>query len=63
MFEEYYGIKIDDEELKSVDKLLNHTHLHTMTVILFAKQMRYFGKKPSDYINNNQLRYERTRNL
>lgn len=63
LFEEYYGVKIDDDELKSVDKLLNHTRLHTMTVILFAKQMRYFGKKPSDYISNNQLRYERTRNL
>ena len=63
LFEEYYGDKITDEESKSVDKLLSQTRLHTMTVILFAKQMRYFGKKPSDYTNNNQLRFERTRNL
>lgn len=63
LFEFHYGKKLSHKEHRSLDMLLSNVGFHTMTVILLAKQMRYFEKAPSDYQNENQLRAERSRNL
>lgn len=63
LFELYYGNQLEDEEYESLDQLLVDVRFHTMTVILLAKQMSYFGKHPHDYQNKNQLRTERSNNL
>lgn len=63
LFNMYYGSSISAEEYYALDGLLSGVRYHTMTVVLIAKQMSYFGKLPSDYGNRNQLTVERTKNL
>lgn len=63
VFELYYGSKLEADEYESLDRLLADIRFHTMTIILLAKQMSYFGKLPHDYRNKNQIRVERSSNL
>ena len=63
LFELYYGNKLETEEYVFLDNLLNDVHFHTMTIVLLAKQMNYFGKLPHEYKNEKQLRIERSKNL
>lgn len=63
LFEMYYGNRLESNEYDILDNILSDIHFHTMTVILLAKQMNYFGKRPHDYQNKNQLRIERVNNL
>mgnify|MGYP003302342883 CR=1 FL=1 len=63
LFEFYYGNKLEEKEYQALDKLLGDIHFHTMTIVLLAKQMHYFGKLPHDYKNEKQLRIERSNNL
>lgn len=63
LFEYYYGKKLEEEEYQFLDKLLSDVRFHTMTVVLLAKQMSYFGKLPHEYKNEKQLRIERSNNL
>ena len=63
LFELHYKNKLDIEEQNALFKLLNDISFHTMFVILLAKQMNYFGKKPSNYKSINQIRLERSSGL
>ncbi len=63
LFEIHFGNRIENNEYDILDNILSDIHFHTMTVILLAKQMNYFGKRPRDYQNKNQLRIERVNNL
>lgn len=63
LFELHYKNKLDIEEQNALFKLLNDISFHTMSVILLAKQMNYFGKKPSNYKSINQIRLERSSGL
>lgn len=63
LFEMHYGNRLGSDEYDILDNILGDIHFHTMTVILLAKQMNYFGKSPHDYQNKNQLRIERVNNL
>lgn len=63
LFEFYYGNKLEENEYIFLDRLLNDIRFHTMTIVLIAKQMSYFGKLPHDYKNEKQFRIERSNNL
>lgn len=63
LFELHYKNKLNAEEQNAMFKLLNDVSFHTMSIILLAKQMNYFGKNPSDYKDTNQLRLERSNGL
>ena len=63
LFELYYGERISPYEYSSLDALLESIHFHTMTIVLIAKQLKYFKKKPSDYRDKNQITAERVQYL
>lgn len=63
IFEFYYGKRLDGNEYESLDRLLLDIRFHTMSLILIAKQMSYFGKSPCDYQNKTQIQMERVKNL
>ena len=63
LFMMYYGSPLNADEYDALDDLIAGIRSHTMTIVLTAKQMSYFGKLPSDYRNTNQLSAERTKNL
>lgn len=60
LFGLHYHDPLTREELSTLNSLLKQIKYHTLTVVLLAKQMRYFNKKPSDYNDISQLRVERT---
>lgn len=63
LFEAYFVGQLTEQDCSALDKLTADINYHTMMVILIAKQMSYFGKRPSDYRNKDQLWMERTKNL
>lgn len=63
LFSQYYGEDIIEGDIEVLIHLLSEVEKHTLTIVLLAKQMKYLGKKPSDYQNSLQLFAERSHNM
>ena len=63
LFESYYGNGLREEEYPYLNQILYDVNYHTLTIVLLAKQMKYFGRLPHDYQNERQLRIERSNHL
>ena len=60
LFAMHYHKKLSADEQSALETIFKAIRYHTLTIILLAKQMRYFNKKPSNYSGLNQLRAERS---
>ena len=63
IFSIHYEDELNEKDINSLDTILADVEYHTMTTILLAKQMKYWGKRPSDYVDHEQFRIERIRHM
>lgn len=57
-FEFFYGTTLPSEEYRFLDSYLSELHFHALSIELFAKQLRAFGRFPHEYQNQLQLQGE-----
>ena len=56
LFEFFYGTDLPSEEYCFLDPYLSELHFHALSIELFAKQLRAFGRLPHEYQNHLKLR-------